>query len=56
MELGLAQAHIRAINCWIVGFCADPKGGLLPIPQTSLPNHERAAEGLRRAIAAHGGD
>ncbi|MCZ6569874.1 MAG: amidohydrolase family protein [Deltaproteobacteria bacterium] len=48
-DLDLAQAYIRAYNRWIVDFCADSKGRLLPIAQLSLGIPEAAEEELRRA-------
>jgi predicted TIM-barrel fold metal-dependent hydrolase len=48
----LAQAYVRAYNRWIVDFCADSGGRLVPVAQLSLGDPEAAAHELRRAAAA----
>ncbi|MDJ0847232.1 MAG: amidohydrolase family protein [Myxococcota bacterium] len=45
------QAHLRAYNRWIVDFCADSGGRLLPVAQLSLGDPEAAERELRRAAA-----
>jgi predicted TIM-barrel fold metal-dependent hydrolase len=44
----LTQAHIRAYNRWIVDFCSDSGGRLLPVAQLSLGDPEAAERELRR--------
>src|SRR5260221_7451139 len=48
----LAQAYTRAYNRWIVDFCADSGGRLLPIAHLSLGNPDAAAGELQRAVRA----
>ncbi len=48
----LLQAHLRAYNRWIVDFCADSGGRLIPVAQVSLGDPEAAEAELRRAVAA----
>ncbi len=43
------QAHLRAYNRWIVDFCSDSDGRLLPVAQLSLGDPEAAERELRRA-------
>ena len=43
------QACLRAYNRWIVDFCADSGGRLLPMAQLSLGDPEAAERELRRA-------
>ncbi|HIF96779.1 MAG TPA: amidohydrolase [Myxococcales bacterium] len=43
------QACLRAYNRWIVDFCADSAGRLLPMAQLSLGDPEAAERELRRA-------
>ena len=55
----IAQAYTRAYNRWIVDFCADSGGRLIPIAHLSLgdPGRRRRgarARGARRARAARG--
>ncbi len=45
----LVQAHLRAYNRWIVDFCSDSDGRLLPMAQISLGDPEAAERELRRA-------
>ncbi|MGI9590558.1 MAG: amidohydrolase family protein [Myxococcota bacterium] len=45
----LTQAYLRAYNRWIVDFCADSGGRLLPVAQLSLGDPEAAEQELRRA-------
>lgn len=47
----LAQAYVRAYNRWIVEFCADSGGRLVPIAQLSLGDPAAAERELRRAAA-----
>jgi predicted TIM-barrel fold metal-dependent hydrolase len=44
----LTQACLRAYNRWIVDFCADSGGRLLPVAQLSLGDPEAAEQELRR--------
>jgi predicted TIM-barrel fold metal-dependent hydrolase len=48
----LTQAYLRAYNRWIVDFCADSGGRLIPIAQLSLGDPEAAERELRRAVCA----
>ena len=48
----LAQAYTRAYNRWIVDFCADSGGRLLPIAHLSLGQPDAAAAELERAVRA----
>lgn len=45
----ISQAYVRAYNRWIVDFCADSAGRLIPIAQLSLGDPEAAEAELRRA-------
>lgn len=45
----LTQAYLRAYNRWIVDFCSDSNGRLVPIAQLSLGDPEAAEAELRRA-------
>ena len=45
----LTQAYLRAYNRWIVDFCANSNGRLIPIAQLSLGDPAAAEEELRRA-------
>ncbi|MEN8181089.1 MAG: amidohydrolase family protein [Myxococcota bacterium] len=47
----LTQAYLRAYNRWIVDFCADSEGRLIPVAQLSLGDPEAAEKELRRAAA-----
>lgn len=48
----LTQAYLRAYNRWIVDFCADSGGRLIPIAQLSLGDPEAAERELRRVAGA----
>ena len=48
----LTQAYVRAYNRWIVEFCSESGGRLLPIAQLSLGDPVAAEKELRRAAAA----
>ena len=48
-DLDLTQAYVRAYNRWIVDFCSDSGGRLIPIAQLSLGIPEAAEAELRRA-------
>lgn len=45
----ITQAYLRAYNRWIVDFCSDSRGRLVPIAQISLGDPEAAEVELRRA-------
>ncbi len=47
----LTQAYLRAYNRFIVDFCADSGGRLVPVAQLSLGDPEAAERELRRAAA-----
>jgi len=47
----ITQAYLTAYNRWIVEFCADSGGRLIPIAQLSLGDPEAAERELRRAAA-----
>lgn len=47
----IIQPNVRAYNRWIVEFCADSDGRLIPIGQLSLGDAEAAEIELRRAAA-----
>jgi predicted TIM-barrel fold metal-dependent hydrolase len=46
----IAQAYTRAYNRWIVEFCGDSGGRLIPIAHLSLGDPTAAAEELERAV------
>ncbi|HLK87579.1 MAG TPA: amidohydrolase family protein [Candidatus Binataceae bacterium] len=46
----LAQAYTRAYNRWIVDFCSESGGRLIPIAHLSLGDPEAAARELKRAV------
>jgi predicted TIM-barrel fold metal-dependent hydrolase len=48
----IAQAYTRAYNRWIVDFCADSGGRLIPIAHLSLGDPQAAALELQRAVRA----
>jgi predicted TIM-barrel fold metal-dependent hydrolase len=48
----LSAAYSRAYNRWIVDFCADSGGRLVPIAHISLGDPDMAAEELKRAVEA----
>jgi predicted TIM-barrel fold metal-dependent hydrolase len=47
----VAQANLKAYNRWIVDFCSDSDGRLVPIAQLSLGDVVSAEKELRRAAA-----
>jgi predicted TIM-barrel fold metal-dependent hydrolase len=47
-----AQAMTRAYNRWIVDWCSDSGGRLIPVAQLSLGDPKAAAEELERAVKA----
>ena len=52
-DADLYAAHCRAYNRWIVDFCADSGGRLIPIAQLSLDDDpQAAAQELERAVKA----
>lgn len=55
-DAALADAYCRAYNRWIVDFCCDSGGRLVPIAHISLGDAALAADELERAVAsgAHG--
>jgi predicted TIM-barrel fold metal-dependent hydrolase len=50
MDADLSQAYTRAYNRWIVDFCADSGGRLVPIAHLSLGDPDAAARELERAV------
>ncbi len=48
----LAQAYTRAYNRYIVDYCADSGGRLIPVAHLSLGDPEAAAKELERAVKA----
>ena len=48
----IAHAYTRAYNRWIVDFCADSAGRLIPIAHLSLGDPAAAAAELERAVRA----
>ena len=46
----IAQAYTRAYNRWIVDFCSDSNGRLVPIAHLSLGDPAAAATELERAV------
>ena len=48
----IAQAYTRAYNRWIVDFCSDSGGRLIPIAHLSLGDVEAASAELERAVRA----
>jgi len=48
----LTQANLRAYNRFIVDFCSDSNGRLVPVAQLSLGDPEAAEAELRRAVDA----
>jgi predicted TIM-barrel fold metal-dependent hydrolase len=48
----LAMAYCRAYNRWIVDFCSDSGGRLVPIAHISLGDGHEAAAELERAVKA----
>ncbi|NOT53283.1 MAG: amidohydrolase [Deltaproteobacteria bacterium] len=51
-DLELAAAYCRAYNRWVVDFCADSAGRLVPIAHVSLSDGQVDAEELERAVKA----
>jgi predicted TIM-barrel fold metal-dependent hydrolase len=51
-DADLAQAYTRAYNRYIVDFCADSGGRLIPIAHLSLGDPAAAAKELERAVKA----
>src|SRR4029077_19156227 len=51
-DLELAQAYTRAYNRWVVDFCADSGGRLVPIAHISFGEPNEAARELERAVKA----
>ena len=49
-DAGLADAYCRAYNRWIVDFCAEGGGRLVPIAHISLGDVALAARELERAV------
>jgi predicted TIM-barrel fold metal-dependent hydrolase len=47
----IVQPNLQAYNRWIVDFCSDSDGRLIPIAQLSLGDVEAAERELRRAAA-----
>ncbi len=47
----VVQPNLRAYNRWIVDFCSDSNGRLVPVAQLSLGDVESAEKELRRAAA-----
>jgi uncharacterized protein len=50
LDADLAQAYTRAYNRWIVDFCSDSGGKLLPVAHLSLGDPAAAARELERAV------
>ena len=48
----LALAYCRAYNRWIVDFCADSGGRLIPIAHIAMGDGQAAAQELARAVKA----
>ncbi|MGH7858852.1 MAG: amidohydrolase family protein, partial [Candidatus Binatia bacterium] len=51
-DVEIAQAYTRAYNRWIVDFCAEGQGRLVPIAHLSLGDPKAAAAELERAVRA----
>ncbi|MDO8431716.1 MAG: amidohydrolase family protein [Candidatus Binatus sp.] len=51
-DVELAQAYTRAYNRYIVDFCADSGGKLIPVAHLSLGDPGAAAQELERAVKA----
>ena len=49
-DADLAQAYTRAYNRWVVDFCSDSGGKLIPIAHLSLGDPAAAARELERAV------
>lgn len=51
-DLKLQAAFARAYNRWVVDFCADSDGRLIPIAHISMGDGDEAARELKRAVEA----
>lgn len=51
-DLELQAAYARAYNRWVVDFCADSDGRLVPIAHISFGDPQEAARELERAVNA----
>lgn len=51
-DFELADAYTRAYNRWVVDFCSDSNGRLVPIAHICLTTGEAAAKELERAVTA----
>jgi len=51
-DIELQAAYARAYNRWVVDFCADPRGRLVPIAHISMGDPQEAARELERAVKA----
>ncbi|MDB5108545.1 MAG: hypothetical protein JWM69_1486 [Candidatus Binatus sp.] len=51
-DIELAQAYTRAYNRYIVDYCSDSGGKLIPVAHLSLGDPKAAAEELERAVKA----
>jgi len=51
-DVAYAQAMCRAYNRWIVDWCSDSGGRLIPVAHLSLGDPHAAAEELERAVKA----
>lgn len=51
-DAALAQAYTRAYNRWIIEFCSDSGGRLLPIAHLSLGDPDAAAQELEHCVRA----
>ncbi len=51
-EFELATAYCRAYNRWIVDFCSDSHGRLVPIAHIALTDGQHDAQELERAVKA----
>ena len=51
-DFELANAYARAYNRWVVDFCSDSDGRLVPIAHICLTTGQAAAKELERAVTA----
>ena len=51
-EFDLANAYSRAYNRWVVDFCSDSNGRLVPIAHIAFTDGEQEAKELERAVKA----
>ncbi len=51
-DFELADAYTRAYNRWVVDFCSDSNGRLIPIAHICLTTGQAAATELERAVTA----